>query len=375
MAIRAGWLPNGSQGAEDTRAATGMILMPSGLVVPQAAAIPTVSTAQAFALTSTGSLSCSVGPGQGIVVPGQTNVQGAYPVTVDASGSGLPTVSFAAGGSLARTDVIYLQVQDTAEDGSGITAPKVAVVQGTNGGGIPAVPAGALAVWDVPVPASATSINFATAQFVAPPTVALGGVIPSNNSGFPAAAIKGQVRARTDRAGTAVPGPLEVWDGAAWNSAVPALMPRGIMAAPISTGTNGTPSSGSSDTIDTVLGNYVFTATAGRRYRVVMNNLVANGNIASDIYALRVRDSGSISTPTASSPAVIDSVWTVTTANISGRTPLTLEDTFLCTTSGPHTLAFFSQRVSGTGGFTPLSPAGNSGTGMRKIWVEDAGNV
>lgn len=374
MAIRVGWLPTGTQSAEDTRAATGMLMTASGLLVPASGVIP--APAQQFALTSTGSLSCSVGAGQCMVVPGATTNQGAYPVTVDASGSGLPTVTFAAGGSLARTDVIYLQVQDTGEDGSGFTRGQVAVIQGTNGGGVPSTPAGTLALWQVPVPATATSINFATAGFVAAPTVALGGVTPSGNSAFPTFPFAGRVRARTDRAGTAAPGPLEVFDGTNWNPAQLAAVPLGIKAVPIATTANGTVTSGTTDTLDTVLGTYTFAATAGRRYRIVIANLVCNGSVAADLFAVRVRNGGA-STPTTASPAVLDSSWTCVVSGSSGRVTLTLEETFLASTTGTATLGLFLQRISGTGVLTPLSPAvgGSGATGSRKLWAEDAGNV
>lgn len=146
-----------------------------------------------------------------------------------------------------------------------------------------------------------------------------------------------------------------------------------IMAAPISTTANGTASSGTTDTIDTVLGNYQFAAIAGRRYRVTLTGLIGNATLL-DIYALRVRDSGSTATPTTSSTAVIDQAWeNIAASGSSGRANIPMQDTFIASSTGTHTLAFFSQRVSGSGAFTPLAPAGNSGTGARKLWVEDAG--
>jgi hypothetical protein len=377
MTIRVGWLPTGTQSAEDTRALTGALLTPAGLVLALAGVVPATSNVAApFALASTGSLSCSVGPGQVIMVPGLSTYQGPYPVTVDASGSGLPTVSFAAGGSLARTDVIYVQVEDTAEDGSGQTKGLVAVQQGTNGGGVPSVPSGAFALWNVPVPASATSITFSTATFVGTTTVALGGVIPSNGASMPAHGHVGQTRARYDRTGITVPGPLEVFDGTTWNPAVPASFPRGSQGAPISATANGTASSGTVDTIDTVFGTYQFTAVAGRRYRAVMTGLVCNGSVLNDVFALRIRDSNSASTPTTASTAVVDTTWECdTAAGSSGRMIEPIEDTWIAATSGTHTLGFFAQRVAGTGVFTPLSSTAQGGTGARKLIVEDIGNV
>jgi hypothetical protein len=150
----------------------------------------------------------------------------------------------------------------------------------------------------------------------------------------------------------------------------------GLPTAPISTAANGTATSGTTDTIDTVLGNYQFTAIAGRRYRVTLANLVCNSDTANVAYSLRVRDSGSAATPTTASTAVIDTAWqdNVGTGS-SGRDMLTLTDTFIAGAGGTHTLAFFAQRPGASGIFTPISPASVAGTGSRKLWVEDLGTV
>lgn len=150
---------------------------------------------------------------------------------------------------------------------------------------------------------------------------------------------------------------------------------QGLPAIPVSTSTNGTATSGTTDTMDTVLGTYQFTAIAGRRYRVCLANLVCNGSVAADAFAIRVRDSGSASTPTTSSTAVLDSSWTCVVTGSGGRVTLSLFETFVASSSGTHTLAFFAQRVGGTGVFTPLSPSAVGATGVRKLWVEDAGNI
>lgn len=152
---------------------------------------------------------------------------------------------------------------------------------------------------------------------------------------------------------------------------------QNLGAVPISTVTNGTATVGTTDTIDSVLGNYQFTAISGRRYRVVMTGLMGNGSVAADVFAIRVRDSGSASTPTTSSTAVLDTAWTPTTTGSPGRQLIPMEDTFIAGSSGTHTLAFFAQRSSGTGIFTPVSPNsfGGSVTGARKLWVEDCGSV
>ena len=150
-----------------------------------------------------------------------------------------------------------------------------------------------------------------------------------------------------------------------------------ILASPINTGSAGTATVGTTDTMDTVLGTYQFTAVTGRRYRVVMANLFGNGSVAGDVFAVRIRDSGSASTPTTASPAVVDNAWTPMAAGTTGRSAIPMVETFVASSSGTHTLAFFAQRSTGTGVFTPVSPAtfGGTMTGVRKLWVEDDGNV
>lgn len=149
---------------------------------------------------------------------------------------------------------------------------------------------------------------------------------------------------------------------------------QSLMAVPTTTTSNSTTTSGTTDTIDAVLGNYQFTAIAGRRYRVIAANQFGNGSVAGDVFAVRVRNSGSASTPTTSSTAVIDTGWvTAPTTGSSGRTAIPMEDTFIAASSGTQTLALFMQRVSGTGLFNAVTPAAT--TGARKLWVEDCGTV
>jgi hypothetical protein len=150
---------------------------------------------------------------------------------------------------------------------------------------------------------------------------------------------------------------------------------QNFMAIPILTASNGPATTSTTDTIDSTLGNYVFTAVAGRRYRVKMFGLFGNGSVASDVFAVRIRDSGSASTPTTASPAVVDSMWVSTVTGTSGRNVIEMEDSFIASTSGSHTLAFFAQRISGSGVFTPSCAAATGATGSRKLWVEDAGLV
>lgn len=150
---------------------------------------------------------------------------------------------------------------------------------------------------------------------------------------------------------------------------------QGIMAAPTTTTSTGTASSGTTDTIDTVLGNYQFTAVSGRRYKVIHSGLLSNTSVSGDTFALRIRDSGSSSTPTTSSTAVIDVVYVAQSSGTAGDFNTHMEDTFVASSSGTHTLAFFSQRLSGTGVYTPVNSTVRGGTGRRALWVEDIGTI
>lgn len=157
-----------------------------------------------------------------------------------------------------------------------------------------------------------------------------------------------------------------VYDGTNWKPVGSA-----VLGAPTTTTSNGTATSSSTgaEIMDSVLGTYQFQAVAGRRYEVRLNNLVLNGG-AGDVYNLRIRDSGSASTPTTSSTQVAAASWTCVNGGISGRIPLNMSGTFVAASTGTHTLAFFAVRASGSGSFTPLSGDGFN----RELFVYDTGS-
>lgn len=132
-----------------------------------------------------------------------------------------------------------------------------------------------------------------------------------------------------------------------------------VNATPTSTISAGTATSGTTETMDAVLGVYQCNLIAGRRYVALMNGLTGNLNTANDIYVCNIRNSGSSSTPTASSTLVAQSQWTAANTGTSGRTPIPLAGSFIAPSTGVNTFAMFAQRVSGTGVFTPVSPNGN----------------
>jgi len=85
-----------------------------------------------------------------------------------------------------------------------------------------------------------------------PYTVASGGILPAFATSSTFSPETGQGRWRLDRAATVQPGPLEMWDGSAWQPAVPAGYGRGLLAAPKTTFSDGTPA-GTTETFDAVL--------------------------------------------------------------------------------------------------------------------------
>lgn len=134
-----------------------------------------------------------------------------------------------------------------------------------------------------------------------------------------------------------------------------------IMAGPTTTASAG-PSFTTTETLDTVLGTYVFTAAASRRYRVTYSGVLVGG-AAGDNFALRIRDGGA-STPTAASTLIAANQGSITTAGGAGFVGCPVSGTFT-PTSGTRTLAAFGVRVGGSGTLTPV--------GTRELYVEDIG--
>lgn len=144
-----------------------------------------------------------------------------------------------------------------------------------------------------------------------------------------------------------------------------------VNATPQSTTTNGTPTSGGTETLDAVLGTYQCTLIAGRRYLAVMNGLVSNGTVVNDVFAVNIRNSGSASTPTSASTLVAQQEWVPQAVGSLGRAPVPLAGSFIAPATGTNTFAFFAQRTAGTGVFTPLSP----NVGVRELYVMYLGTV
>ncbi|MFD7410613.1 hypothetical protein [Kitasatospora purpeofusca] len=211
MAVYAAW--NALSGLTRTmiRLAIGLVT-PTGALTVRAGVVPGGTP---LLLTGSG-MTGSLAPGRAIVQG--TSAQGAYPAVVDAATS----VSIANGhASLSRIDTVWLVVLDTDVDSSGSRAAQIVYQQGTAGSGsAPSAPASGTAylrIWDVTVPAGASSgspINWGTALTDRRVyTVALGGINPGG-SGV-TGSYAGQYR---DNSGV-----LERYSGSAWAAINPVL--------------------------------------------------------------------------------------------------------------------------------------------------------
>lgn len=138
---------------------------------------------------------------------------------------------------------------------------------------------------------------------------------------------------------------------------------RGIKTAPTIASSDGTSTSGTTETRDAVLGNYVFTAEANRRYRAKLTIERLGSSVVDDLYTVRIRDGG-VSTPTAASTLLAQAAKLVNLVGGIGEESLTVEATFTAT-AGTHTLSAFIIRSNGSGT--------GSMRGTRQLYVEDIG--
>jgi hypothetical protein len=211
MGVRTVAIDNKTDTSQDWR------LTDIGMFVPASALNCRTGVTVMPALTGTGSLSCQISPFSAVIDGTSNSLQGGYRVTLDAAA----TVNITTGSAQSRIDLIALQIQDNTWDSSGQHQGTIVYTAGTPGSGsAPATPANSIALFTIAVPASASSLNFATAQAaVFPFTAAAGGIVPvRNNNDKPAVANAVQYRHRLDVAGTAgTTSPLE-WstDGVTW---------------------------------------------------------------------------------------------------------------------------------------------------------------
>ncbi|MEV7441037.1 hypothetical protein AB0O22_07780 [Streptomyces sp. NPDC091204] len=214
MTVRAGWLLPTGQTREDTR------LVPLGTMAPEAAMTSRDGViAGGTALAATGAAAMQVQLAVGRALVQGADAQGAYPVAVTAP----ETLTVADGhAQYGRIDAVVLRVYDTAYDSTGQTLARAEIVQGaaTATPVPPALPAGALRLWEITVPAgtSAGTGGITWASALADRrryTSAYGGIIPRGwGLGF-SGAYAGQYRDN----GTG----LDRWDGSAWQPLKPSV--------------------------------------------------------------------------------------------------------------------------------------------------------
>src|SRR6266536_5406483 len=131
-------------------------------------------------------------------------------------------------------------------------------------------------------------------------------------------------------------------------------LPRGIMAAPVFSSTS--PGTTTTEAKDTQLGDYVFTAKAGRLYRVMCSGRLGS-TVAGDQGDLRIRDGG------VSSPTTGSTLLTAASAqfnNASGGQQVVIGHQRNNFSAGVHTLAAFFARTAGTGNVTFSTAGGQS---------------
>lgn len=197
MTVRAAWLLPGGTGPgqtrEDTRLAPVGTYAPAGELTTRPGVLPGGAP---FTASAAGAMSLQIGVGRAVVQG--TTAQGAYPVAVTAP----ETLAFPDGDALhARIDSVVLRVYDGLYDTSGQTLAAVERLQGEASAtpAAPLLPPGCLRLWDVRVPAGASTgvggIDWGTAltdrrQY----TAAVGGVIPPGGGLAFDGAYHGQLR-------------------------------------------------------------------------------------------------------------------------------------------------------------------------------------
>lgn len=142
--------------------------------------------------------------------------------------------------------------------------------------------------------------------------------------------------------------------------------PKGLLKTVTRTADTSTATSGTTETRDAVLGDYQYTAPANRRIRVTIEGELEISVTERVRAQVRVRDSGTASTPTTASTQVIDHAVELTTAGSTGRVGFTFSSTYN-PAAGVHTLSLFLLRNSGASALI-------TAVGERQLYVEDIGN-
>lgn len=366
-----GWLENAGavHSAAEMRSYIGSLIAGTNTastdLIPRGGIHPGLGAEFMVTQTGTPSMAVEVGSGSAWVPGTQDSTQGVYGVLNNAT----VTLSIdAAHVSLDRIDLVVIRIRDSDYSGGDDDATLL-VVTGTPDSSpvVPTAPDNSLPLATVAVGSGVSSIVNANITSQRRFFATVGGVIPhgleaniytSNN------VFEGQLQyARdTDR--------LFMFDGSSnfqvWDKAIEGAgrIPRGIMANPTSTSSDGTSTTGTTEVRDAVLGNYVFTsAGTSRRYRVTLSGATVISTTTNRI-AVRIRDGGA-STPTTSSTLLAEGVAKNTTAGASGRQGITCSATFTAA-AGTRTLSTF---------YVGIDSGTVTAGGTRQLYVEDIGPV
>lgn len=141
----------------------------------------------------------------------------------------------------------------------------------------------------------------------------------------------------------------------------------GTPAAPISTGSNGIVTAGTTETPDTNLGILTFTALAGVRYKVSLGGRALSMTVANDRFNVKLRY-----TTNGVNPTIADTLLERDSTIVNGTTGGTGGISVMHVVQfmpGAGTIKIIStwQRSSGTGVATPI--------GLCSMWAEAIGTV
>jgi len=143
---------------------------------------------------------------------------------------------------------------------------------------------------------------------------------------------------------------------------IPPGLPGATMGTPTASAAQGTSTTSTTEVRDAVLGNYTFTAVAGRRYRAIVDGLTMYSTVAADVAVMKIRNGGA-STPTTASTVVATAYSTaLSPASYMGYA---LSNTF-APGAGVVTLSLFYLRAVGTGVL-------QTGASFRELYVVDLG--
>jgi hypothetical protein len=147
------------------------------------------------------------------------------------------------------------------------------------------------------------------------------------------------------------------WRRVDWNTA------WGAVGNPVSTAVAG-PAGGYAEGRDSALGNFVFTAPAGRRHLTKVTGLQLSGTVG-ELYLYFVRDGGPTTPPASGGTLVVVQRWFCPATGGAGQMDVPALERLGSYTAGVHTLSLFTSLNTGS---HPVTPLGN-----RQMIVYDMG--